>query len=56
MFWWLTSFGSDTVMGVSLRCEMDGERLLRCVSPRLARFQPEKMKVAKAKFGNQEFQ
>lgn len=43
-------------MGVSLQCEMDRERLLKCVSLRFARFQPEKMKVAKALFGNQEFQ
>lgn len=53
---WLTSFGSDTVMGVSLHCEMDRERLLKYRGPRRARFQQEKMKVVKANIGNQEFQ
>lgn len=53
---WLTSFGSDTVMGVSLHCEMDRERLLKYRGPRHARFQQEKMKVVKANIGNQEFQ
>lgn len=56
LFWWLTSFGSGTVMWVSLHCGLDRERLLKYLSPLRARFQQEKMKVVKANLENQELQ
>lgn len=44
---WLTSFGSDTVMGVSLHCEMDRERLLKYRGPHTLAFNKKRWKLWK---------